>query len=106
MERKLISIQIPRDPRTDRIAFITDIPNILMNRIDEHKWHEVISGLNNIFYDNETPSFLSFMRTLLVIPFLFGGSKNISKKVEQYLNEANGFLKDYDIYIIHPGDYQ
>lgn len=104
--KKPINIQVPRDPRTDRIAFITDTPNILMDRVDEYKWHEIISGLNNIFYDNEAPSFFSFMRTLLILPLLFGGPKNIFKEVEQYISESNRFLKEYGIQIIHPGDHQ
>lgn len=103
---KAINIQVPRDPRTERIAFITDIPNILINRIDGSKWHEIVSGLNRIFYEDESPSFFSFIKTLLVIPFLFSRPRNIFKKVEQYLDETNKFLKDYGVSITHPGYHQ
>lgn len=101
--KKSVNVQIPRDPRVEGIAFITDMPSILTDRLDEYRWHEIMSGLNNLFHESESPSFISLIRTLLVVPLLFGGSRNIFKKVEQYIRDANGFLKNYGVCIMHPG---
>lgn len=105
MER-VVNIQVPRDPRTREIAFITDIPSVLVDRIDGDLWHGVISGLNSVFCENEAPSFASFVKTLLVVPLLLGKPRNIFGEVEKYINKANASLQRYGIHIVHPGKHQ
>lgn len=103
MKKTITTIQIPRDPRTDKVAFITDMPTFLLGRISEHKWNEIIAGLNNVFYENESPSLMQLIKIFSVIPLLFGGSNTLDKKVEQYLSKKNEYLKKINVYIKHPG---
>lgn len=104
--RKTVCIQIPRDPRTDGISFITSVPEVMAEKIERQKWKGVISGLNDIFYELESPSLVSFIKTVSVIPFLVSTPQNAYARVEEYLSEANKLLERHGIRIVHPGHHQ
>ncbi|AFN84079.1 hypothetical protein EROM_110970 [Encephalitozoon romaleae SJ-2008] len=106
MTRKTVCIQIPRDPRTDGISFITSMPEIMAEKIERQKWKEIISGLNDVLYGLESPSLVSFIKTVSIIPFLVSTPQNAYVRVEEYLSEANKLLERYGIRIIHPGHHQ
>lgn len=99
-------IQIPRDPRTDRTSFIVSMPEQMKGKIESQKWEEIVSGLNNIFYELESPSLMSFIKTVFIIPFLVGSPKNVFVRVEEYLSDANKLLGKHGLRIVHPGNHQ
>ncbi|CAD26019.2 hypothetical protein [Encephalitozoon cuniculi GB-M1] len=106
MRRKSVCIQIPRDPRTDRTSFITEMPEAMSGRIEEPRWKEVVSGLNDVLYESESPSLVSFVKTISIIPLLVGSPKNVFARVEEYLSSVNKTLEGHGIQIVHPGYHQ
>ncbi|AFM99371.1 hypothetical protein EHEL_110970 [Encephalitozoon hellem ATCC 50504] len=106
MTRKTMCIQIPRDPRVDGISFITAMPEAMAEKIEGQKWKEIMSGLNGIFHEFESPSIASFIKTVSIVPLLVGTPRNVYTRVEEYLSEANKRLERHGIRIIHPGNHQ
>ncbi|KAM0671763.1 hypothetical protein CWI42_120980 [Ordospora colligata] len=106
MKKSVVCVQIPRDPRTNKIAFVTEMPKMVADRIDGDTWTKIICELNKILEDAEAVSFLSFLKTALVFPLLIGRRKSIFDSVNAYLECMNLHLKSYGICILHPGIHQ
>ncbi|KAH9410635.1 hypothetical protein HK407_12g17660 [Ordospora pajunii] len=106
MKENVICVQVPRDPRTKKIAFVSEMPKMLAGRVDGDTWAKIVSELNKILQDAEPVSFLSFLKTVLVFPLLIGRRKSVFDAVDAYLECANLYLKSCGICILHPGIHQ
>lgn len=106
MGRRSTWIQIPRDPRTDRTSFITEMPGPMVGRVPEDEWRQVMDGLNGVFRELEAPSMASLVKTVSVAPLLLGSAESAYARVSKYLEEANRALEAHGVRIIHPGPHQ
>lgn len=98
-DRKIF--RIPRDPRTDDICFISEIPLDLVDSIEQSEWEGYVSEINQVFIDKEKPSFWNFIKLLLVIP-AFYKVQTYEKAVEKTLEIINSKMKDRGLRIENP----
>ena len=93
--------RIPKDPRSNKIIFLTGMPYVLKGRIDDEEWIKTIDDLNSIIANRESPSFTNFVNILLIIPVIFD-SLGFEKDVQKYLMKVNRKLESKGIYIRDP----
>lgn len=94
-------LRIPKDPRTDDMVFLTEIPHDLLPRITPEEWKRVIEGLNSVMLKKERSSLWSLLKTLLIIPATLHLA-SYDSAVRQYLKRTNEELKNKGIYIEDP----
>lgn len=85
---------------------MTGMPAELADRIDEQHWRDIISGLNAVFERSEAPSLGSLLKTVILVPLLFGQPGNVFREVQEYIEKANLGLKRHGVRIVHPGEHQ
>ena len=90
-----------RDPRAKHVAFLTGMPPEFSGIVDEATWRSAIEGLNGLMAEHEKPSFLNFLRGLLIIPALVT-SRAFERDVCNYLDKANKALAAYGVRIENP----
>jgi hypothetical protein len=98
-EKRLI--RIPKNPSKKEVAFFTEIPIELLERISSDDWENAIEGLNYTIRSQEQPSVWSFLKNIFILPSLFE-IKTYDKKVRKYLREVNSNLKINGIFIEDP----
>jgi hypothetical protein len=106
MKTIIANIEIPRDPRTQKIAFIEEKPDLLNKIVDDYTWRSIMSGLNRILSRYESPSFGSFLKVVTVLPLLLSRPKRMHGEIEAYIREKNAVLEEYGVLLRHPGDNQ
>ncbi|ELA42780.1 uncharacterized protein VICG_00095 [Vittaforma corneae ATCC 50505] len=101
MQRIRKVLRIPKDPRTMKNTFITEIPQDLLHKIDAEEWRSHVEGLNKIMLRKERPSILNTIKMFLVIPAALDLDR-YDKDVRKYLKELNIGLKSRGIFIEDP----
>ncbi|KAM0681602.1 hypothetical protein GINT2_000115 [Glugoides intestinalis] len=94
-------IRIPKNPSKKEVAFFTEIPIELLERVDSDEWEATIEGLNYTISSQEQPSVWSFLKNIFILPSLFE-IKTYDKKVRKYLREINSRLKVNGVFIEDP----
>lgn len=96
------AIYIPKDPRSEKIKYLTGLPDVLENRISEEDWDTTINDINHIIDQCSVISFASLIYNLLIIPFFFVKNTNLENNLEKYLQYKNSILNKCGIYVCHP----
>lgn len=94
-------LRIPKDPRTSKIIFLTEIPGDLLKKIEAAKWKTYIDDLNQIMLKKEKASIWNLFQILPIIPALLR-IDTYEKEVRAYLEKVNMALKPKGIYIEDP----
>lgn len=93
---------IPRDPRTEKIRFLTGHPEILKNIVNEKLWDETITEINLIIEKSSKLDMISVFYNLLVIPIFFMKNDRVEKSLHKYLKYRNNLLVKFGVFICHP----
>lgn len=96
------AIYIPKDPRTEKVRYLTGVPDLLENKISQEDWDNTIDEINQIIDQCSIISFVSVIYNLLVIPLFFVQNTNLENNIQKYLKYKNTILNKYGIYICHP----
>jgi len=94
-------LRIPKDPRTEDMVFLTQIPYDLLNRMTQDEWHEIVDGLNRVMLQKEKSSFWSLLRILFIIPAALH-IDTYDTAVRTYLKRVNDSLRSRGVYIEDP----
>jgi hypothetical protein len=101
MEKQRKIFRIPKDPRCDYTAFITEIPLDLVDVIDQEEWKSCISEINQVFTIAESPSWWNFLKLIMIIP-AFYKIKSYDEDIDKVLQNLNFKLKDKGIRFENP----
>jgi hypothetical protein len=96
MDKQRKVFRIPKDPRSDYSAFVTEIPLELVDVISQEEWRACISEINEVFAKAESPSVWNLLKLVLIIP-AFYKIRTYEAEIDKAIQNLNFKLRDKGI---------